>query len=198
MISFTGSVETGSAIMAAAAPNITKVNLELGGKAPAIVMADADIDLAVKAVTASRVINSGQVCNCAERVYVQSADRRGVRREADGAMKATRFGNPLADETVDYGPLINEAGYNKVDALVRGAVAAGATLVTGGKRGDGRRRLLLRADRAGRLPAGYGDRAHGDLRPGDSGGDVRRSGRGDRVRERFRLRADLFASTRAI
>ena len=80
MISFTGSVETGSAIMAAAAPNITKVNLELGGKAPAIVMADADVDLAVKAVKASRVINSGQVCNCAERVYVQRADRRAVHR----------------------------------------------------------------------------------------------------------------------
>src|SRR5664280_57349 len=71
MISFTGSVETGSAIMAAAAPNITKLNLELGGKAPAIVMADADLAMAVKAVTASRVINSGQVCNCAERIYVQ-------------------------------------------------------------------------------------------------------------------------------
>ena len=55
MISFTGSVETGSAIMAAAAPNITKVNLELGGKAPAIVMADADMALAVDAVKASRV-----------------------------------------------------------------------------------------------------------------------------------------------
>src|SRR5579885_2843639 len=73
MISFTGSVETGSAIMSAAAANITKVNLELGGKAPAIVMGDADIELAVGAITASRVINSGQVCNCAERVYVQSS-----------------------------------------------------------------------------------------------------------------------------
>jgi len=52
-------------------PNITKVSLELGGKAPAIVMADADMGLAVEAVKASRVINSGQVCNCAERVYVQ-------------------------------------------------------------------------------------------------------------------------------
>ena len=57
--------------MTAAAANLTKVNLELGGKAPAIVMGDADVELAVKAVTASRIINSGQVCNCAERVYVQ-------------------------------------------------------------------------------------------------------------------------------
>ena len=83
MISFTGSVETGSAIMAAAAANITKVNLELGGKAPAIVMADADIELAVEAVKASRVINSGQVCNCAERVYVQRSVADRVRGQAD-------------------------------------------------------------------------------------------------------------------
>jgi lactaldehyde dehydrogenase / glycolaldehyde dehydrogenase len=131
LISFTGSVETGSAIMAAAAPNITKVNLELGGKAPAIVMADADIDLAVRAVTASRVINSGQVCNCAERVYVQSSVAGEFTEKLTAAMKATRFGDPLEDITVDYGPLINEAGYRKVDALVRGAVAAGAEVTTG-------------------------------------------------------------------
>lgn len=137
MVSFTGSVETGSAIMTAAAANITKVNLELGGKAPALVMADADIDLAVKAVTASRVINSGQVCNCAERVYVQRDIADQFSDKLATAMKATRFGDPLADESVDYGPLINEAGYQKVDALVRGAEKAGATIVTGGKRGRG-------------------------------------------------------------
>ena len=83
MVSLTGSVETGSAIMAAAAPNITKVSLELGGKAPAIVMADADMELAVEAVKASRVINSGQVCNCAERVYVQRSVADRVRGQAD-------------------------------------------------------------------------------------------------------------------
>lgn len=137
MISFTGSVETGSAIMAAAAPNITKVNLELGGKAPAIVMADADMDLAVKAVKSSRVINSGQVCNCAERVYVQRKIAGQFTDKLTTAMKATRYGNPLADESVDYGPLINEAGFRKVDSLVHSAVKAGATVVTGGRRASG-------------------------------------------------------------
>jgi lactaldehyde dehydrogenase/glycolaldehyde dehydrogenase len=137
MISFTGSAETGSAIMTSAAANITKVNLELGGKAPAIVMGDADIDLAVRAVKASRVINSGQVCNCAERVYV---DKRVAGQFVDkltAAMKGTKFGNPLADASVEYGPLINEAGYKKVERLVQSAVAAGATVVTGGQRGAG-------------------------------------------------------------
>ena len=137
MISFTGSAGTGSAIMATAAKNVTKLNLELGGKAPAIVMADADIDLAVRAITASRVINSGQVCNCAERVYVQ----RGVVNEfvdkLSAAMRSSRYGDPLEDESVDYGPLINEAGYHKVERLVGSAIHAGATVTTGGKRGTG-------------------------------------------------------------
>jgi lactaldehyde dehydrogenase/glycolaldehyde dehydrogenase len=137
MVSFTGSVETGSAIMASAAANITKVNLELGGKAPAIVMADADIDLAVKAVTASRVINSGQVCNCAERVYVQRKIAGQFVDKLVASMKASRCGDPMLDQTVDYGPLINEAGFKKVDAAVRGAVAAGASVATGGKRAAG-------------------------------------------------------------
>jgi lactaldehyde dehydrogenase/glycolaldehyde dehydrogenase len=137
MISFTGSVETGSAIMSSAAPNITKVNLELGGKAPAIVMADADMDLAVNAVKSSRIINSGQVCNCAERVYVQRRVADEFVEKLAGAMKEARFGDPLGDQAVDYGPLINEAGYQKVDRLVRSAVAAGATVVTGGRRGSG-------------------------------------------------------------
>lgn len=137
MVSFTGSVETGSAIMTAAAPNITKVNLELGGKAPALVMADADMNLAVKAVKASRVLNSGQVCNCAERVYVQKSIADEFVTKLTAAMKETHFGDPLADETVEYGPLINEKGFKKVEGLVGSAVKAGATVITGGKRAPG-------------------------------------------------------------
>ena len=114
-----------------------KLLVELGGKAPAIVMADADMGLAVEAVKASRVINSGQVCNCAERVYVQRSVADRFVDKLTAAMKATRFGDPLADESVDYGPLINQAGFRKVDTLVRGAVAAGATITTGGGRGPG-------------------------------------------------------------
>jgi lactaldehyde dehydrogenase/glycolaldehyde dehydrogenase len=137
MISFTGSVETGRAVMTAAAANITKVNLELGGKAPAIVMADADLDLAVQAVKASRVINSGQVCNCAERVYVHRKIADAFTEKLTEAMRETRYGDPLVDETVEYGPMINQAGFEKVDSLVRGAVEDGAVVTTGGKRGAG-------------------------------------------------------------
>ena len=137
MISFTGSVETGSAIMAAAAANVTKVNLELGGKAPAVVMADADINLAVQAIKSSRVINSGQVCNCAERVYVDRKVADEFAHKLAGAMSATHYGDPLQDESVAYGPLINEAGFKKVERLVESAVKAGASVLTGGKRGKG-------------------------------------------------------------
>jgi len=137
MISFTGSANTGSAVMSSASKNITKVNLELGGKAPAIVMADADIDLSVRVIKASRVINSGQVCNCAERVYVQRSIAEEFIDKLSSAMKATHFGDPLQDEAVEYGPLINEAGYRKVERLVGSALQAGATLRTGGKRREG-------------------------------------------------------------
>jgi lactaldehyde dehydrogenase / glycolaldehyde dehydrogenase len=137
MISFTGNVDTGSKIMSAAAANITKVNLELGGKAPAIVMGDADLPMAINAIKSSRIINSGQVCNCAERVYVQSNIEEKFLTELTVAMKSVRFGNPLEDSSVEYGPLINEAGFSKVNSLVKGAVREGAILTTGGKRGAG-------------------------------------------------------------
>lgn len=136
MISFTGSVATGSRIMAAAAGNITKLNLELGGKAPAIVLADADLDMAVKAIRDSRIINSGQVCNCAERVYVERSVADAFIERISAAMTATRQGNPGSDLTVDMGPLINQSGLDKVAAKVSRAVADGAQLVSGGKLAD--------------------------------------------------------------
>jgi lactaldehyde dehydrogenase/glycolaldehyde dehydrogenase len=118
LISFTGSVATGSAIMKAAAKNITKVNLELGGKAPAIVCKDADIAQAAKFVAASRTHNNGQVCNAAERVYVERpiADKF-VSALAD-TVKATRFGDPLGEKEIDMGPPINKAGLQKIEDLV--------------------------------------------------------------------------------
>lgn len=135
LISFTGSVETGARIMTAAAPNITKVNLELGGKAPAIVLADADLDLAVEAVKSSRIINAGQVCNCAERVYVEEKVADAFTEKLTAAMEASKFGDPFA-QGMDYGPLINEAGFTKVESLVASARAQGGEVTTGGARAD--------------------------------------------------------------
>lgn len=109
LLSFTGSVETGAPIMAAAAKNITKVNLELGGKAPAIVAADADLDLAVRAILASRIINAGQVCNCSERVYVDKRIEGAFLDKMTKAMEKVRCGDPAKMADADMGPLINKA-----------------------------------------------------------------------------------------
>lgn len=136
LISFTGSVATGSRIMAAAAPNITKLNLELGGKAPAIVLADADLELAVNAIKASRVINTGQVCNCAERVYVQRQVADEFIEKIAAAMAATRFGDPNVQADLDMGPLVNQIGLDKVAQMVRTATGQGAQVITGGAVAD--------------------------------------------------------------
>ncbi|KGQ70160.1 aldehyde dehydrogenase [Chelonobacter oris] len=135
LVSLTGSVEAGRQVMIAAAQNITKVSLELGGKAPAIVLKDADLDLAVKSIVASRVINSGQVCNCAERVYVQQEVHDAFVAKLTAAMQQVRFGNPAAaQDTLDMGPLVEKRAVDAVAAKVEKAVKQGATLHLGGKR----------------------------------------------------------------
>ena len=132
MVSLTGSVEGGIAVMHAAADNVTKVSLELGGKAPAIVMGDADLDLAVKAIRASRIINTGQVCNCAERVYVHESVAERFIEKMIPAMYQTVVGDPFAPET-EMGPLVSKRQRELVHAAVLQAVADGAELQCGGE-----------------------------------------------------------------
>ncbi|WP_111895467.1 aldehyde dehydrogenase [Acinetobacter sp. MB5] len=136
MISFTGSVATGSRIQAASAPHITKLNLELGGKAPAIVLEDANLDLAAKAIWNSRIINTGQVCNCAERVYVQRNVADKFIEKVTALMQATKYGDPSVEADLDMGSLINKAALERINAQVKGALAEGAHLVTGGQIAD--------------------------------------------------------------
>lgn len=133
MISLTGSVEAGAAVMRAAAPNITKVSLELGGKAPAIVMADANLDLAVKAIRDSRIINTGQVCNCAERVYLHESIADDFTKRIGRAMEQTKSGDPF-EAGVEMGPLVNQDQLTRVQSAVDQAVKDGAKLVLGGER----------------------------------------------------------------
>ena len=132
LVSFTGSVNTGKTIMKAAAKNLTRVNLELGGKAPAIVLNSADIDLAAKAICDSRIINSGQVCNCAERVYVERAVSNEFIDKITARMAAVRYGDPIADRTVDMGPVMNQQSLDKIAAMVSQAKDDGANVVLGG------------------------------------------------------------------
>lgn len=134
IVSLTGSVPAGQKIMETAAKNVTKVSLELGGKAPAIVMDDADLDLAVKAIVDSRVINSGQVCNCAERVYVHHNVKEIFTEKLVAAMKAVKYGNPAEKDGLDMGPLIEKGALEAVTEKVGRAVKQGASVAVGGER----------------------------------------------------------------
>ena len=136
LVSFTGSVNTGISIMEAAARNLTRVNLELGGKAPAIVLDDADLELTANAPFNSRVLNTGQVCNAAERVYVQKGIAGRLADRVTRLMAETRYGNPLTDPDLHMGPIVNQVGLAKIAALVEAARAQGAQVLTGGRIAD--------------------------------------------------------------
>lgn len=136
MVTLTGSVGAGTRIIEATADNITKCSLELGGKAPAIVCADADIDLAVKAVVSSRVIFSGQVCNCAERVYVQQEVAEEFTTKLAEAMKSVTYDDPFAEPVPDMSSQVSLDQLTKIEGMVDRAKDGGAEVLCGGKRAD--------------------------------------------------------------
>jgi aminomuconate-semialdehyde/2-hydroxymuconate-6-semialdehyde dehydrogenase len=130
-ITFTGESKTGAAIMKACAPGVKPVSFELGGKNAAIVFADADFDNAVAGVAEAVFMNTGQVCLCAERVYVE----RGIFERFVVALKqqaeAQVAGSPMDSKTT-LGPLISSAHRDKVMGYFKLAREEGATVVTGG------------------------------------------------------------------
>lgn len=134
IISLTGSVTAGEKVMEAASKNITKVSLELGGKAPAIVCEDADLDLAVKSIVASRIIYSGQVCNCTERVYVHKDIYDEFISKLITAFKNVKVGNASEDSDIDMSAQINETQLLKIHKMVENAVKQGGSILIGGKR----------------------------------------------------------------
>ncbi|WP_147802479.1 aldehyde dehydrogenase [Alkalicoccus halolimnae] len=136
MVTMTGSIPAGVKVMEAAAQNITKVNLELGGKAPAIVTEQADLDLAVENITKSRIINAGQACTNAERVYVHESVAEEFTKKITESMKKVTFGDPLQDSSLDMGPLVSEDRLKEVDEMVQEAKKAGAKVLAGGQRAD--------------------------------------------------------------
>lgn len=136
LITMTGSVQAGTKVMEAAAQNITKVNLELGGKAPAIVTQNADLDLAAEAIPTSRLANGGQACTNAERVYVHESVAEALTEKLIRAFESKKLGNPRKDKDVEVGPLISEDRLETVEEMVQEAVKEGATVATGGERPD--------------------------------------------------------------
>ena len=130
-LSFTGSTAVGKTLMAQAAQNVTKVSLELGGNAPFIVFDDADLDAAVEGAMASKFRNAGQTCVCANRILVQSGVAEAFSAKLTAAVAALKVA-PGDQEGSQIGPLINTTGHAKVSALVDAAIAAGASVETGG------------------------------------------------------------------
>ncbi len=135
-ISFTGSTEIGRQLYAAAAQNIQKVSLELGGNAPFIVLDDADLDAAVEGAIASKFRNAGQTCVCANRIYVQDGVHDAFVAKLAARIAGLRVGDGAAPGT-DVGPMIDIAAVEKTEQHIADAVAKGATLVAGGERRGG-------------------------------------------------------------
>lgn len=135
-LSFTGSTEVGRQLLKAAAENVLRTSMELGGNAPFLVFADADLDAAADGALAAKLRNIGQACTAANRFFVQESVADEFAAKLAAKVAAQRVGRGT-EEGVEVGPLIDQASRQKVDALVRDAVAKGAQVVTGGKPLDG-------------------------------------------------------------
>jgi acyl-CoA reductase-like NAD-dependent aldehyde dehydrogenase/choline dehydrogenase-like flavoprotein len=132
-VHFTGSVETGKKVMARAAQTLTPIGLELGGKDPMVVLADADLERAANAAVAYGMGNSGQTCISVERVYVEDAAHDEFLGLVTEKVAALRQGPPAGPGTVDIGAITFPHQLDVISAHVADAVERGARVMTGGK-----------------------------------------------------------------
>jgi len=136
VVSFTGSTEVGRKLLHAAADNVIKPAMELGGNAPFIVFDDADVDAAIDGAMIAKMRNMGEACTAANRFYVHEKVHDEFAKKLTARMQALKVGNGL-DEGVMLGPLVNADTRDKVKALVEDAVSKGASVLTGGKASEG-------------------------------------------------------------
>jgi succinate-semialdehyde dehydrogenase/glutarate-semialdehyde dehydrogenase len=132
-LSFTGSTEVGRILLRECADNIVNSSMELGGNAPFVVFADADLDAALDGAMIAKMRNGGEACTAANRFYVEAPVAAEFSGRLAERMAALRVG-PGTEESTEVGPLVNDEAVEKVEALVQDAVTAGATVVTGGSR----------------------------------------------------------------
>jgi acyl-CoA reductase-like NAD-dependent aldehyde dehydrogenase len=132
-IAFTGSTAVGKTIMQAASGNLKKISLELGGKSPNVVFADADVDAAVRGSFFGIYLNTGQVCQAGSRLLVQESLKDEFVHKLSEFTKSVKVGNP-EDPSVTMGPVINESQLEKVVRYVHAGQEEGAKLVCGGGR----------------------------------------------------------------
>jgi betaine-aldehyde dehydrogenase len=136
MVSVTGSTATGREVMRGAVDGVKRVHLELGGKAPAVVFADADLDQMAGGIAMGSTYNTGQDCTAATRVYVERAAYDDAVGAIESALLRVRPGDP-GDERTDIGPLISADHRDRVAGFVTRAEAAGARIAVGGRPLDG-------------------------------------------------------------
>ena len=134
-LSFTGSTEVGRVLLGQAADRVVNTSMELGGNAPFLVFADADLDAATEGAMVAKMRNAGEACTAANRFYVEAPVADEFSRRLAERMSAMVLGPGLQEDT-DVGPLVNQDAVLKVDGLVRAAVKDGATALIGGKRPD--------------------------------------------------------------
>jgi phenylacetaldehyde dehydrogenase len=132
-LAFTGSTEVGKTIVRAASGNLKKLTLELGGKSPVIVLADADVPTAIAGIAGGIFWNTGQVCSAGTRLFVHDRIFDEVVEGVADAGRRLKIGGPF-DDGVDLGPLISAKQLSRVSEYVSGGVASGARLVSGGHR----------------------------------------------------------------
>ncbi|KXI28814.1 aldehyde dehydrogenase [Paraglaciecola hydrolytica] len=132
MITMTGSTVAGKQIYKTSAEYMTPVMLELGGKAPMVVMDDADLDQAVEGALWGRFANCGQVCTCVERLYVHEAVYEQFMAKFLPQVKGLIVGDPM-DPATQMGPKCNQREINNIDHIVKESIKQGATVATGGK-----------------------------------------------------------------
>ncbi|MEO1009953.1 MAG: aldehyde dehydrogenase family protein [Bacteroidota bacterium] len=135
LVSMTGSTRAGQAIYKGASQNIAGLVLELGGKAPFIVLEDAEIDKAVEAAVISRYANCGQVCICNEMVFVDERITDEFTEKLVQRVQKIRVGDPMTD--VDMGPSLSPKGLEHIESVVQKNIAQGAEVLLGGKRPEG-------------------------------------------------------------
>jgi len=135
-LTFTGSTQVGRRLIEQSAQQVLKISMELGGNAPFLVFADADLDKAVDGAMLAKMRNIGEACTAANRFLVHSSVADEFARKLAGKMGAMRIGRGI-DDQVQVGPLIDSAAVDKVTELVADAVNQGATVLTGGTSIDG-------------------------------------------------------------
>ncbi|PKP67831.1 MAG: sorbosone dehydrogenase [Alphaproteobacteria bacterium HGW-Alphaproteobacteria-8] len=131
MITFTGSTGVGKAIVAAAAPTLKKVALELGGKNPQVIFPDADLDSAIDAIVFGVYFNAGECCNSGSRIIVHEDIAEAVTTRVVALSRKVAFGDPL-NEATKVGAIISPEHQAKIDGYVKGAVVEGARVRIGG------------------------------------------------------------------